>query len=678
MTAAMTSPAKFLLETSWTPATKDQPLAYTLKLTNSGKEAVSDFSLCVSGPARLDPAATVENGKLVKRLSNHTELVPPDGFVLKPGQTWIVTAHGLSYPLRHWSDGANSAYVVLGGGAIAPVAVASTVAKGDNRPLKRGAARFPVPVDAPVAVSIIPWPNRVAISGARPAPAGIDPVATSEVAKAAAAAFADLTRRLFPAEAIVRPATEGGEAVRLIDLDGDARGPEGYRIDFAATGITIGAETQTGFLYGLITLGQMLRGAKRHSGVFTIPFSGEIVDRPRMGFRGCHLDVARQFYSTGEISQLLAIMAWNKLNRFHWHLTEDEAWRIEIEAYPQLAEIAAWRGHGLPLPPLLGSGPQKSGGYYSKAAMREVVALAGSYGIEVIPEIDMPGHCWALLQALPELRDPEESGEYASVQGFPNNCLNPAHDKVYQFLETVFGELAEVFSSKILHLGADEVPMAAWSGSPMALKLLGDLAGDKAVEKHAALKNTIGNLHGADEIEDSATAVLQSHFIGKAHQIIAGLGCVTGGWEEAAHGDVIDKETSYLIGWRDVAINGKLAERGYDIVVSPGQAYYLDMSQSLEWDEPGAGWAGWSGPRESYDFNPVAGWTAQQLGHFKGIQACIWSEPMTDRAVFDRLVFPRLSAIAETAWTDWDRKSWQRFSALAGLMPILYGYWADA
>ena len=664
----------YLLETGWTPPAKSQPLAYALKLTNNSEEPLKDLRLVVSGPARLDPAATIENGSLVARLSNHTELAPPENFVLKPGTTWTVTAHALSYPLRHWSDGANTAYLILDDGSVAPVSVAGTVAKGDNRPLKRGAQRLPVPVDAPAPISVVPWPNKVAVGGSRPAPAGLAPRSDLASAGAAIAAFADLAQRLFPAEGLVRSASEGGAPVRFAEAD---HGAEGYSIAFAGDDVLIEAAGHAGFLYGLITLGQILRGAQRHNGVFSFPASGEIVDRPRMDFRGSHLDVARQFYSTAEVSQFLAVMAWNKLNRFHWHLTEDEAWRVEIDAYPQLTEIAAWRGHGLPIPALLGSGPQRTGGYYTKQAVRQIVAQAQAYGIAVIPEIDIPGHCYALLQALPELRDPEETGEYASVQGFPNNCLNPANPKVYAFLETVFGELAELFPSKILHLGADEVPLAAWSGSPMALGLLRKLAGDKAADSHARLKNTIGNLHGADEIGESATGILQAEFIRKAHQIIAKLGCTTGGWEEAAHGGVIDKGSSYLVGWRDVAISGKLAAAGYDIVVSPGQAYYLDMSQSVEWDEPGAGWAGWSGPRETYDFDPVKDWSDDQLEHFKGVQACIWSESMTDRAIFDRLVFPRLSAIAETAWTDWDRKSWRRFSAMAGLMPILYGYWAD-
>jgi hexosaminidase len=138
---------------------------------------------------------------------------------------------------------------------------------------------------------------------------------------------------------------------------------------------------------------------------------------------------------------------------------------------------------------------------------------------------------------------------------------------------------------------------------------------------------------------------------------------------------VVDKAATYLVGWRRVEISRQLAADGYDIVVSPGQHYYLDMSQRTEWSEPGAWWAGQSSPQQTYGFDPAAGWSDTEKQHLLGIQACIWSEPMTDRAVFDRLVFPRLSAIAETGWTQAGRKSWARFSGAVGLMPNLYGYW---
>ncbi|WIJ25974.1 beta-N-acetylhexosaminidase [Devosia sp. RR2S18] len=668
-------PNTFSFVTTWSPASDSEAMGYGLELTNTGNEAVSGFQLGFSGPARIDPHATLENGKLLKRLSNHTLVAPPEGFVLQPGETWTATARGLSYGLRHWSDGANSAYVVLEDGSIVTLATQPTQAKGHNSPLLKGAAKFPVPAKAPVSVSIIPWPRAVATTGSRIAPAGLDLVGEGDDAGRAVSAFCGLVDDLFSVEAIVRPASEGGMPVVVRHRPGMAA--EAYEVQFGEDSAVVEASTRQGMFYGLVTLGQILRGAKRHPQTFIFPAGGSITDEPGFAYRGSHLDVARQFYSGAEVSRLLKIMAWNKMNRFHWHLTEDEAWRLEIEAYPQLTEIAAWRGHGKALPPLLGSGPQPTGGYYSKNVVRQIVALADNLGITIIPEIDIPGHSYALLQALPELQDPNEKGEYQSVQGFPNNSLNPAHEPVYTFIETVIDEVLELFPAGVFHIGADEVPLAAWSGSPLALDLIEKLAGPEMRQKHERQFNQLGNHHGADEIEGSPTAILQAHFIRRIHDYISSKGAITGGWEEAAHGDAVDKDKSFVIGWRNVEINAALAERGYDIVVSPGQRYYLDMANGAAWAEPGAGWAGWSGPQETYEFEARAGFSEKGLEHLLGVQSCIWSESMTDRAIFDRLVFPRLSAIAEAGWTVPERKSWERFKALVGLMPIMYGYWAE-
>jgi len=668
-------PAIFSLVTTWSPATATEPLGYGLELTNNGDAPVANFQLGFSGPARIDPQATLENGKLLKRLSNHTLIAPPEGFMLRPGETWTAIARGLSYGLRHWSDGANSAYVVLEGGQIVDIPTRPTQGKGHNSPLLKGAARFPVPARAPVAHSIIPWPRTVATQGSRIAPPGLDLHPEGAAASHAAKAFADLVADLFPLEALVRPAAEAGMLVEIVEQPGF--GPEAYELRFAENRAHVVATTRQGMLYGLITLGQMLRGARQHKHTFDWPTGGTVADEPGFAFRGNHLDVARQFYTGAEVARLLKIMAWNKMNKFHWHLTEDEAWRIEIAAYPALAEIGAWRGHGKALPPLLGSGPQPTGGYYSKKTVGEIVALADSLGIAVIPEIDMPGHFYAALQALPQLRDPDERGEYQSVQGFPNNSLNPAHEPVYRFIETVIDEVLEMFPAGIFHLGADEVPLAAWSGSPLALDMLEKLAGPEMRAKHEKQFNQLGNHGGADEIEGSPTAILQAEFIRRVHKYIAGKGAVTGGWEEAAHGDAVARDKAYVIGWRNVEINAALAERGYDIVVSPGQRYYLDMANGVSWAEPGAGWAGWSGPQETYEFEARAGFSEAGLKHLLGVQSCIWSESMTDRAIFDRLVFPRLSAVAEAGWTLPERKSWERFKAMVGLMPIMYGNWAD-
>jgi len=669
-------PHALSLVTTWTPAKDGEPLGYGIELTNNGDEPLRDFTLGFSGPARVDPHATLENGKLLKRLSNHTLIAPPDGFVLEPGQTWKATARGLSYGLRHWSDGANSGYVTLADGTSIVAATTPTQAKGHNSPLLKGAARFPVPARAPVPVSIMPWPKSVATTGARTVPVGFDLKPVGDDATKAAAGFASLVADLFPVEGIVRPASEAGMPVHIKHQPG--LGAEAYEVSFTEDSATVHASTRQGMFYGLVTLGHIQRGARLHPQTFIFPTGGTITDEPGFVYRGCHLDVARQFYSGAEVSRLIKLMAWNKLNKFHWHLSEDEAWRIQIDAYPKLTEIGSWRGHGKALPPLLGSGPQPTGGYYSKAAVREIVALADSLAIAVIPEIDMPGHFYAALQSLPELVDPAEQGEYQSVQGFPNNALNPAYEPVYKFVEAVVDEVLELFPAGVFHLGADEVPLAAWSGSPLALDLLEKIAGPAMRKKHETQFNKLGNHDGADEIEGSPTAILQAHFVRRVHDMIASKGAITGGWEEAAHGDAVEKDKSFVIGWRNVEINAALAERGFNIVVSPGQRYYLDMANGVAWAEPGAGWAGWSGPQETYEFEAREGFSEKGLEHLMGIQACIWSESMTDRAIFDRLVFPRLSAIAEAGWTLPERKSWKRFSALVGLMPIMYGHWAEA
>jgi len=660
-----------VLSTTWLPAVDDKPARYTLTLRNDSRVPLRDFRLCVSGPARIDPDDAIEGGTLAHLLSNHAELAPPQGFILGSGESWAVTVSGANTIVRHWTDGATGAYLALADGSILPVVADPLLAPRDNAPRVKGVAPYPVPATTPVNLSIVPWPNEVSTSGVQAVPPGLDVMADGASGAAAASAFAELVAALFPAEGLVRPWAEGGLPVRLVEKADLAA--EAYEIAFATGSATVTASGATGLLYGLITLGQIVRGAKAYPANFVFPAEGMIVDAPAYRWRGSHLDVARQFYSSAEVGQFLNVLAWNKLNRLHWHLSDDEAWRVEIDAYPALTSVGAWRGHGLAIPPLLGSGPQPVGGYYSKAVIRALVAQAGRLGITVLPEIDIPGHCFAMLQAIPELRDPAETGEYQSVQGFANNCINPASEKTFEVLGTIFDELVELFPAKIIHIGADEVPLGAWSGSPLALDRLKALKGEAAAAAHAARNGKKTNHGGADDIEGTGTAVLQAEFLARVQRMLAERGCVTGGWEEAAHGDVIDKAQSYLVGWRDMEVSAELAGRGYAIVVAPGQRYYLDMANSAAWSEPGAGWAGWSGPRETYEFDPVAGWTDAQKANVLGVQACIWSEPMTDRAVFDRLVFPRLSAIAETGWTEGGRHSWERFSALCGLMPTLYG-----
>lgn len=624
------------------PRPGQEPL-YRMVVTNHSDATLTGFRLGVSGPARISTEARLNGGSIVRQLSTYCEIAPPAGFALPPGGAWTIETADLATPVRHWTDGATAGFLILADGSTAVARTTPTRLHGSAETRRRGTAAFPVPEQPMVPVAVIPWPERVAVSGRRTVPDGLWPMADTAAGDAAIAAFSALVERVFPGEGLVRAPDEGGLGVRLAAGPG---GKEGYQVIFAADGPTVTAETATGLLYGLVSLEQMLRGARLAADRLDFPLAGTIEDRPAMGWRGCHLDVARRFYSREEVERFLAIMAWNKLNVLHWHLSEDEAWRVEIDAYPQLTEKAAWRGHGESLPPFLGSGPERSGGFYSKADIRAIVALAGRFGIDVVPEIDVPGHCHALIDALPQLRDPGENGLYHSIQHFPNNCLNPAVEATYTVLETIFAEMLELFPSRYFHLGADEVPEDAWQSSPLA----------------NALSETLGT---------EGAAPLQAHLLKRLQAFLTAHGRITGAWEEASHGGGIDREHCYLVGWREMATSQKLAAAGYDVVVAPAQAYYLDMALGEDWHECGAAWAGFSSVEASYRYDPAEGWSAAERQHLLGVQACIWSEPMSDRAVFDRLVFPRLSAIAEAGWSH--SKDYERFAGLVGLMPNLYG-----
>lgn len=632
----------FVLESEWTKAES----RYRLTLTNHTKAAIRDFRLGFSGPARVSDDAEIVGGKVIAQLSNYCEIAPDPGFVLAPGAVWTLDILKLDYPIRHWTDGATTGFVILSDNSTVAAMTFPTRLAGSDAIRRKGTMPMPVPANPPVTVSIVPWPKSVDVTGRRSPPLGLAIMADDGAGEVVADNFSALTQFLFPGEGIVREDEEGGYPVDC-SFD-ESLGEEAYTIDFEPDGCEIVGGSEKGLLYGLITLGQMQRGARLYPQSFSFPTAGRIEDSPAMRWRGCHLDVARRFYASEEIKQFIAILAWNKLNVFHWHLSDDEAWRVEIDAYPQLTDTAAWRGYGMAIPPLLGSGPEPTGGYYSKDAVRDIVDLAEDFGVDVVPEIDVPGHCYAMLQAIPALRDAGENALYHSIQSFPNNCLNPAVESVYSAIEQIFLELIELFPSRYFHVGADEVPAEAWSASPQA--------------------NALRAERGV-----TGAAPLQALFLQRIQTMLTQRGKITGAWEEAAQGGGIDKANCYMVGWHTVEASQKLAAEGYDVVVAPGQAYYLDMASGEDWFECGAGWAGWSSPEKTYAFDPSAGWSTAETHKLLGVQACIWSEPMSDRAVFDRLVFPRLSAIAETGWTPVASRDYARFAALVGLMPNLYG-----
>ena len=283
-----------------------------------------------------------------------------------------------------------------------------------------------------------------------------------------------------------------------------------------------------------------------------------------------HLDLARQFFPAEDVDWLIDVAAWRGLNRVHLHLTDDEAWRVPIPAYPALTDVGAWRGHGLAIPPLLGSGPAPFGGSYTRAQIAGWVARAAAAGIELVPEVDLPGHCFAALAAVPALRDPCDRSSAVSVQSFVGNVLNPGVAATWPFLEAVVGELADLFPGPWLHVGGDEVPDGAWSGSP-------------AATRWAAERGVVG------------LAAVGAAFMAEIVRLVrTTTGRQVGVWQEAAERGALAPGDGYVIGWKSAADCRAWPPPGTHVVAAPAERYYLDMAASPDWDAPGTGWAGHS------------------------------------------------------------------------------------
>jgi hexosaminidase len=631
------------LEASWEPV-EGTTGRFEFTLFNFTDETLIGFRLAYTSLTRTADTHVCEGATLLRRNANFHEYAPPEALALAPGEQWTFRVSGLTRPSKHCTDGVKSAFLTLSDGRVLPVTFGDLMLKGR----KSTAAPALLPegrLDQPFA--LLPWPAECRLTAGEEVPVALYPAPDSDPAnRKAMVSVLRLFQRLFPIANMPfsLTAVEGGVPVTFVS---SSLPKEGYALDFSADGIRLTSGDEAGLQYGLTALAQMLQGARTDPAKFKFPVAGRISDQPRYGWRGCHLDVSRQFYPAADVSRLLDILAWNKLNIFHWHLTDDEAWRVEIKAYPVLTTIGARRGPNEVLVPQLGDGAEVREGHYSQETVRAIVAHAAELHIEIIPEIDVPGHCTAALFSIPELVDGQEAPDsYRSVQGYPNNALNPAIPATYEFLGKVFDELVELFPSDYIHVGGDEVANGSWLASPLCRKLM----------EEEGIEGTFG---------------LQSYFLGKVKAMLDARGRKLAGWNEVAHGGGVDPENTLLMAWENQKVGIELAHEGYDVVITPGQAYYLDMVQAEDWQEPGASWAGTVPPHYTYTYEAEGDFPEELRPRLKGIQACIWSENFISKAYFNHLVFPRLSAIAEAGWTPKANKDWQRFAAIAPIGPRL-------
>jgi len=468
--------------------------------------------------------------------------------------------------------------------------------------------------------------------------------------------------------------------------------PEAYQLVITPDGVTLSAETSSGVFYGVQTLRSLL--LNRSSDLLVIN-AASITDAPAFPYRGMHIDVARNFQSKKSVLQLLDIMAFYKLNKFHFHLTDDEGWRIAIDPLPELTEVGGRRGHTETeenyMIPVYGSGPDPSpaasmgSGWFSREDYIEILTYAAERHIEVIPEIDVPGHARAAILAMKaranrfladgdsaaaeeyRLDEPEDESSYRSVQNYTDNVINVCRESTYRFMNLVIDELHAMHEEaevplQMMHIGGDEVPHGAWEASPACM-----------------LKMEEFGLESARQ--------LQGYFFSRIAEKLSDYNVTMGGWEEVAFSDhngslVINpafRNSVVPYVWSNIWGGGtedrtyRLANAGYDVVMSHASNFYFDMAYNKNWQEPGFYWAAMLTTEEPFSFMPynLFGSAAttnygNQLSadyfedkvrlnpeakeNILGLQGQLWTETVNVPGRMEYMIFPRLLGLAERAW----------------------------
>lgn len=439
----------------------------------------------------------------------------------------------------------------------------------------------------------------------------------------------------------------------LITATGAEQLPEeGYRLLVTPDRITLTGRN-AGLFYGMQTLLQLLSVST--SGAAAIPCL-TIEDAPRFGYRGLMLDVSRHFFTVEQIKDLLDLMAYYKLNRFHWHLTDDQGWRLEIKSCPELTKVGAWRVPriefgGNTLPPQPGE-LATDGGFYTQEQVKEVILYAAERHIEILPEIDVPGHSMAAIAAYPELcvtqnSDIKVNPGSSFAKWFPSgdfemyvdNSLNPIDERVYKFLNKVFGEVAALFPYPYIHVGGDECYKGYW-------------------KKDTAVQDFMKERHINDTHE------LQSYFISRLNKVIQSKHKKLIAWDEVAAGNAKDSITVMNRFGEKGAI--EQVKKGLNIVLAPGHnGLYFDYAQSTSDQEPSS--HGGNEPVwKAYQYNPeYPALSGEEHKHIMGVEACIWTESIPDVSKLQYMLLPRMLALAETGWSDETAKDYPRFAGTA-------------
>ena len=461
--------------------------------------------------------------------------------------------------------------------------------------------------------------------------------------------FESFKKELQEATGIKVSSTQKEAKARII-LDLNPQLPaEAYKLNVSKKQVRIEASRPAGFYYALQTLKQLMPrnvmagvATSDHS-QWSLP-SVEIEDAPRFEWRGFMLDEGRHFFGKDEIKRVIDMMAIYKMNRFHWHLTEDQGWRIEIKKYPKLTETGAWRNSKVLAYGDVKPDGERYGGFYTQKDIKEIVAYAKKKFIEIIPEIDIPGHSQAAVAAYPEFLacDPENKHEVWLQQGISTDVINVANPKAMQFAKQVIDELTELFPFNYIHLGGDECPTNKWQKNDECKKLLSEIGSsnfrDLQIYFYKQLKDYIAT-KPADQ----------------QRQLIF--------WNEVLHGNtsILGNDITIMAWIGANAAAKQAAKQGMNTILSPQIPYYINRKQSKLPTEPMSQGHGTETVEAVYNYQPLKDVDAALQPYYKGVQANFWTEWVTEPSVLEYLMLPRLAAVAEAGWTPQEKRNYEDF-----------------
>ena len=511
---------------------------------------------------------------------------------------------------------------------------------------------------APQQLNIIPSPQKVEFTGGSFKVKGTNFNYGKDIDPVVIQATGRLADRLYVATGRISTVTSALGVDKNVDiknlkgvflLKDESLPAEGYTIEISSKAVKICAPDRNGFLYALTSFKQLLplsvwKGGTDTKSKWSVP-ACRISDVPRFNYRGLLLDCCRYFFSVDEVKKVLDVMAVYKLNVLHWHLTEDQGWRVQISKFPKLTEIGAYRDGTQIKGDREHHDGKRYGGYYTKAEIAEVVKHADALGITVIPKIDLPGHMLGALAAYPNLGC--TGGPYSvwTRWGVSKDVLCVGKESTFDFIFGVLDEICEMFPSKYIHVGGDECPKDSWKACPVCQAKIAELGlkDDENGTKEQRLQNYV-------------TARVQEYLAAKGRKII--------GWDEILEGDLAQGAT--VMSWRGTKGGIEAAKKGFDVVMTPNQYCYFDYYQSENRDKEPWTLAGRRGKRvialdTIYNYEPYEGMEPGTESHILGVQANLWTEYIPDAATLEYMIAPRIQALAEVQWCPRDGKDWERF-----------------